>query len=49
MVAHRLASIQNADCIYVFDEGQIVEKGSHDELIAQGGIYTKMVQAQELG
>lgn len=49
MVAHRLASIQNADCIYVFEGGQIAERGCHEELLAEAGIYAKMVLAQELG
>ncbi|KAF2658029.1 leptomycin B resistance protein pmd1 [Lophiostoma macrostomum CBS 122681] len=48
MIAHRLASIQQADRIFVFEHGQIVEQGTHDELVASGGIYTGMVAAQEL-
>ncbi|KAF2843130.1 P-loop containing nucleoside triphosphate hydrolase protein [Patellaria atrata CBS 101060] len=48
MVAHRLASVQNADCIYVFDHGSIVEYGRHEDLVARGGIYMGMVAAQEL-
>lgn len=49
VVAHRLASVQNADCIYVFDQGTIVEQGKHDALVAAGGIYANMVRSQELG
>ncbi|OCL06124.1 leptomycin B resistance protein pmd1 [Glonium stellatum] len=48
MVAHRLASVQHADCIYVFDHGCIVEQGKHDELVGLGGLYAGMVAAQEL-
>jgi len=48
MIAHRLASVQHADRILVFDAGRIVEQGSHDELVAMGGIYAAMVAAQEL-
>ncbi|KAJ4305126.1 hypothetical protein N0V90_000656 [Kalmusia sp. IMI 367209] len=48
MIAHRLSSIQRADCIFVFDSGRIVEQGRHDELVAMGGIYAGMVAAQEL-
>lgn len=49
VVAHRLASVQSADRIYVFDRGLIVEQGKHDELVSLGGIYASMVEAQELG
>lgn len=48
MIAHRLASVQHADCIFVFDSGRIVEQGGHDELVSMGGIYAGMVAAQEL-
>jgi ATP-binding cassette subfamily B (MDR/TAP) protein 1 len=48
MIAHRLASVQHADKIFVFDAGKIVEQGRHYELVAEGGIYAGMVAAQEL-
>lgn len=48
MIAHRLASVQHADRIFVFDAGRIVEQGRHDELVALGGIYAGMVATQEL-
>jgi ATP-binding cassette subfamily B (MDR/TAP) protein 1 len=48
MIAHRLASVQHADRIFVFDTGRIVEQGRHDELVAMGGIYAGMVATQEL-
>ncbi|KAF4543798.1 ABC transporter protein [Lasiodiplodia theobromae] len=48
MVAHRLASVQKADRIFVFENGRIVEQGNHDELVAQGGIYSGMVETQQL-
>ncbi|KAF1921202.1 P-loop containing nucleoside triphosphate hydrolase protein [Ampelomyces quisqualis] len=48
MIAHRLASVQHADRIFVFDAGRIVEQGRHDELVDLGGMYTAMVSAQEL-
>ncbi|KAF1948056.1 P-loop containing nucleoside triphosphate hydrolase protein [Clathrospora elynae] len=48
MIAHRLASVQHADRIFVFDAGRIVEQGKHDELVAMGGIYAAMVATQEL-
>jgi ATP-binding cassette subfamily B (MDR/TAP) protein 1 len=49
MIAHRLASVQHADRIFVFDAGRIVEQGRHDELVDIGGMYASMVSAQELG
>ena len=48
MIAHRLASVQHADRIFVFDAGRIIEQGKHDELVCMGGIYGGMVAAQEL-
>jgi len=49
MIAHRLTSVQNADRILVFDKGNIVEQGRHEELIRGGGIYEEMIKAQNLG
>ena len=45
-IAHRLSTIQDADCIHVLDQGQIVESGNHQELLAQGGLYYRMYQLQ---
>ncbi|KAH7223011.1 P-loop containing nucleoside triphosphate hydrolase protein [Fusarium oxysporum] len=45
-VAHRLSTIFHADCIFVFHHGRIAEAGSHVDLIAQGGLYKKMCEAQ---
>ncbi|CAI5456136.1 unnamed protein product [Caenorhabditis angaria] len=47
-IAHRLSTIRNSDKILVFDQGLIVETGSHDELMALQGIYSNMVKAQEI-
>ncbi|KAM0228647.1 hypothetical protein ACHAP5_011890, partial [Fusarium lateritium] len=47
-VAHRLSTIKDADIIYVFHSGEIREIGTHQELIARGGIYRKMCEAQAL-
>ncbi|KAF4539503.1 ABC transporter protein [Lasiodiplodia theobromae] len=47
-VAHRLSTIQNADVIFVFDEGRVVEKGTHNELVRKQGVYWEMCQSQAL-
>lgn len=47
-VAHRLATIQRADVIYVFDQGVVVEPGSHHELMVKGGSYREMVDLQRV-
>ncbi len=46
-IAHRLSTIKNADLILVIHEGEIKEQGSHEELLAKGGIYAQMLKAQE--
>lgn len=46
VIAHRLSTIQKADKIVVVQKGKIVEQGSHDELIAKGGAYQKLVSMQ---
>ncbi|MBQ5931788.1 MAG: ABC transporter ATP-binding protein [Tidjanibacter sp.] len=48
VIAHRLSTIRNADKILVVDHGQIVEQGTHEELIAYGGLYSKLVELQQL-
>ncbi len=47
VVAHRLSTIKHADLICVVHEGRIVERGTHDELYARGGYYTKLVDMQQ--
>ncbi len=49
MIAHRLSTIQDADKIYVLHQGKIVEHGSHQELLAMGGLYYKMFLLQNGG
>ncbi|POS71073.1 ABC transporter [Diaporthe helianthi] len=48
MVAHRLATVQNADVIFVMNDGVVVEKGSHASLISQRGLYYQMVSLSRL-
>ncbi|KAF0442740.1 P-loop containing nucleoside triphosphate hydrolase protein [Gigaspora margarita] len=48
-IAHRLSSIQNADIIFVIRDGKVHERGTHQELLAQKGMYYTMVQEQDLG
>lgn len=45
-IAHRLSTIQNCDVIFVLDDGQVAEQGTHEELYAMNGIYTGLVKAQ---
>ena len=42
MIAHRLSTVTNADCIYVLSDGKIAESGRHSELVAKNGIYSRM-------
>lgn len=49
VVAHRLSTVEKADNIIVIDRGCVVEQGSHSELMARGGLYSKLVQRQLLG
>lgn len=48
IIAHRLSTILDADCIHVFDHGRIIESGTHQELVALGGIYASMCALQSL-
>ena len=49
VIAHRLSTIQNANTIVVLQKGEIVEQGSHEELLAKNGTYKKLVEMQSLG
>ncbi len=48
IIAHRLSTVRNADRLVVLEKGSVVETGTHDELLSCGGIYTRMIETQEL-
>jgi len=48
VIAHRLSTVQAADNIVVVDNGDVIEQGSHAELVASGGLYSKLVSSQSL-
>ena len=47
MIANRFKTVRNADQILVVDKGRIVQRGTHDELMAEGGIYEDFVRMRE--
>ena len=46
VIAHRLSTIQEADQILVIDAGEVTERGTHDELLAAGGLYSELYRTQ---
>ena len=46
LISHRVAAIKDADQILVIDQGRVVERGSHDELLAAGGLYSELYRGQ---
>ena len=46
VIAHRLATVQKADCIWVLDKGKLVEQGTHEELITKAGLYASLAALQ---
>ena len=46
VIAHRLSTIKNADIILVMKDGDIIEQGSHEELLKQGGFYADLYNSQ---
>lgn len=49
VIAHRLSTVKNADCIMVLEQGRIIERGSHDELIAKKGRYYQLYTGNNIG
>ncbi|MDD4574213.1 MAG: ABC transporter ATP-binding protein [Sphaerochaeta sp.] len=47
VIAHRLTTVKNADCIFVLDDGMLIEQGKHDELLARNGQYAKLYSKQD--
>lgn len=48
VVAHRISTVRSADLIFVMDDGRVAERGSHDDLVAQGGLYAALYRKQQL-
>jgi len=46
VIAHRLSTVKNADCVYVIDKGKVVESGTHTELLDKNGLYKQLVYRQ---
>jgi ATP-binding cassette subfamily B protein len=46
VIAHRLATVANADVIHVLDQGRLIESGTHRDLIQRGGLYAKLYRIQ---
>ena len=46
VIAHRLSTIKNADCIFVMKDGDIIEQGTHEELLARNGFYADLYNSQ---
>ena len=47
MIAHRLKTVRHADQILVVDKGQIVQRGTHEDLLPQNGLYRRFIQGRE--
>ena len=49
VIAHRLATVRRADVIFVIDHGRVVEQGTHEELLVNGGLYSRLYELQFRG
>jgi ATP-binding cassette subfamily B protein len=49
MVAHRLTTLNQTDCIFVFDQGRVAEQGSFDDLVAKNGVFAELVRSADAG
>jgi ATP-binding cassette subfamily B protein len=49
MVAHRLTTLNETDCIFVFDQGRVVEHGAFNELVAKNGVFAELARSAETG
>ena len=49
VIAHRLSTVQNSDCIMVLEQGRIIERGTHDQLIQQQGRYYQLYTGKKVG
>lgn len=47
IISHRMSSVQNADCIYVLRDGRVAQHGTHEALMAEGGLYKELVVRQQ--
>ena len=46
VIAHRLTTVRQADCIYVIQQGRVVESGTHEDLVEAGGLYQELIETQ---
>src|SRR2546430_1142546 len=47
MVAHRLTTLNENDCIFVFDQGRVVEQGAFDQLVEKNGVFAELIRSAE--